>query len=117
MPYRVVIRDPELQAMLDDPRHRGWRKIGYTLHKPTKDTIKKLEQDPMGPAHSELLKYQYKGLRSAHVNKKWRLIYKVCEECIRCQFQNFNPLPCCCGDEPCDPQLVNVTELSEHYQP
>lgn len=113
MPYRVVIRDSGLDQARDDQKSKYWRGKGPVVRKRIEKAIEKLQRDPTAFGHP--LKYKLDGLWSIEVYQGWRLLFKFCEECSRAGKQHVFPLDCCGSDQPCDLQLVNVLELSNHY--
>ena len=106
-PDWTVRRSIQLEAQLRTRRFRG-------LRDRIESRIVELLKDPYRAARAERLRYQYAGLRSAHVMDATRLIYRLCEECRRLGDQSRRPLHCCRDDATAD-RTVNLLCLSEHY--
>lgn len=73
-----------------------------------------LRQSPYGAAHSERLRYDLSGKRSARVDKRVRLIFTVCEECIR---EHLWPNRNNCCDDPSvrNPNTIVFLDIWSHY--
>ena len=71
-------------------------------------------QVPYGAAKSERLKYNWARKRSARIDDKYRLIFKVCEECERDNQREPNHMTACL---PCGVPLatVNFIDITNHY--
>ncbi len=69
---------------------------------------------PYGACKSERLKYKWTRKRSAHIDKRYRLIFKVCQECERDNQQEPNHMVNCM---PCGVPLttVNFLDITDHY--
>ena len=66
-------------------------------------------------ARAERLKARYEGLRSARVDDRVRIIYRICEECQRLGDGDLRPLDCCLSGNTAA-RTVNVLCLSAHYR-
>lgn len=113
--YTVLICDSELKQALDQPHSRYWRKKGGPLmQKKLRRTLEKLKNDPYHLADSHRLLGEYRGLRSVSVDGRWRLLFKICEECERDQLQQFWPLPCCTNGSPSRTTVTVVHFVDYH---
>ncbi len=65
-------------------------------------------------ARAERLRARYRGLRSARVDDRVRVIYRICEECRLLGDGDSRPLDCCLSGDTAD-RTVNVLCLSAHY--
>ena len=114
MPFQIRILPP-LPPDIRSPESNFWKKKNPRLKKRTLSVFILLEQDPYRAAGSERLKYDWVGLRSAELVQQWRLIFKICQECVRQNLQANNPIDCCRGDLESNDEFVNVIEISDHY--
>lgn len=110
--YRIRITDALRQKM---GRPRFWRNKHPRLQKRYCLVLGLLAEDPYGAASSERLRHDYAGLRSARLLAQWRLIFKVCEECICLQMKERNPLDCCRGEIALPRKTINIVDMSNHY--
>ncbi len=113
MGYDIVFRSEELRAIVEG-RNRRYSSV---VVKQLQRTLEKLRLDPTGLAHAERLKHKYSGLRSVRVTGKYRLLYKLCADCLQDpMFCQNNPLPCCLGEEPADPNRVNLLRVGDYHR-
>ena len=110
--YAIRIVSP-LREDLENPRF--WRHKHPRLQRRYERVLELLTQDPYGAARSEQLRHDFAGLRSAVLLDQWRLIFKVCEECLRNQMQESNPLDCCRNEIELPDRTVNIIDISNHY--
>ena len=73
-----------------------------------------LFRDVYRAARAERLRARYRGLRSARIDDRVRIIYRLCEECRRDAEQHLRPLDCCLTGST-EEGTVNVLCLSAHY--
>jgi len=74
-----------------------------------------LLNDPYRARRAKRLSGEYAGLRSAHIDAYWRLIYRLCEVCREFGDASRRPLACCLtGATPNN--TLNVLCVSDHYQ-
>ena len=72
-------------------------------------------QLPYGAAKSERLKYAWSGKRSARIDDRYRLIFKVCEECQKRGDQEPNHMTNCMPCEGVPVTTVNFLDITAHY--
>lgn len=96
---------------LRQARSRVYRSRGKEL----RASLERLFEDPLSPSRSERLKHQFVGLRSAPVNGRLRLIYRVCEECRRLGDETGRPIECCWATNT-PATTVNILCISDHYR-
>lgn len=70
---------------------------------------------PYGAANSEKLKYNWARKRSARIDDRYRLIYKVCEECRKQAEDEPNHMTNCLPCEGVSPTTVNFLAITDHY--
>ncbi len=73
-----------------------------------------LLQDPYQAAGAERLRNQFAGLRSARIDRRWRIIYRICGECRQLGDQRRRSLDCCLVGGTAD-RTVNILMVSDHY--
>jgi len=73
--------------------------------------------DPLSVRGSHLLRYEWSGFRGADLDRRRRIIYRVCEECIRCHHQEQHPLDCCGWTTRDDgAAMVNFVDLVDYHE-
>lgn len=72
-------------------------------------------QAPYGAAKSERLRHDWAGKRSARIDDRYRLIYKVCEECQRRGEGEPNHMIDCLSCESVPVTTVNFLDITDHY--
>ena len=83
-----------------------------------KDIKRKAElvmQAPYGAAKSERLKYDWAGKRSARIDDRYRLVYKICEECQKRGETEPNHMTDCLPCEEVPVKTVNFLDITDHY--
>lgn len=114
MPYAVRVLDPDLQRALADPSDRYWRGKPPHIHRRVHQIISRLRQNPYDLAGSHPLVGEFRSLRAARLTDRWRLIFKICEECRRNGAQAIHPLDCCRSGETLD-QTINLLEIVDYH--
>ena len=72
-------------------------------------------QAPYGAARTERLKYDWAGKRSARIDERYRLIYKICEECQKRGEGEPNHMIDCLPCEGVPVKTVNFLDVTDHY--
>ena len=72
-------------------------------------------QLPYTAAKSEKLKYDWTRKRSAHVDERYRLIYKICEECRKRNEGEPNHMTNCLPCAGVPDTTVNFLDITDHY--
>lgn len=85
------------------------------LLKNIKQKTELVMQAPYGAAKSERLKYGWAKKRSARIDDRYRLIYKVCEECQRRGENEPNHMINCLPCEGVVEKTVNFLDITDHY--
>jgi Txe/YoeB family toxin of Txe-Axe toxin-antitoxin module len=80
---------------------RATRKVDRSLLEKARDDI---VADPYQGRGTHLLAHDWSGVRAADFDGRHRIIYRVCEECVKLQLTEQNPLACC--GQPDRPLLV-----------
>lgn len=78
--------------------------------------VQELLKEPYKAAEAERLKHELRGLRSARVDKRIRIIYRICEECRELGDGAYRPLDCCADPAAAHDRTVNILCLSDHYE-
>lgn len=105
--------------MYHDRRSETLIKQIETDFRELKETIEKrcnsINQLPYRACKSEKLKYNWARKRSGHINKKYRIIYKVCEECRKRNEGEPNHMIKClsCDDTP--DKTVNYLAITDYH--
>lgn len=63
---------------------------------------------------SHLLRHHWAGFRSANFDGRFRIIYRVCDECVNCNHRALSPLPCC-SDEARDPHVITFVDFGDYH--
>lgn len=71
-----------------------------------------IRQAPYTACHSERLKGNYRGKRSAQLDKRLRIIYMVCEECMKQGDHQWNHKDCsdCVGTPVKCIRFIDITD-------
>ena len=77
--------------------------------------IDNLLEEPYVARGGERLRHNLVGLRSAHIDKGDRVIYRICRECRELGDRPSLSLDCCLSDEWSE-TVVNILCLSDHYE-
>lgn len=109
------------------PVEKGWAvryskyfvdQLQTRQHRRHKDDIDKslnvLSANPYSARRSKRLKGPLAGLRSARIDRRWRLIFRLCEECESLGDKSRRPLDCCFTGET-ESRTMNVLCISDHY--
>ncbi len=88
-------------------RRQNWREL-------ITQRLEILLSDPQRAARAERLSQQFAGLRSARIDRRYRIIYKLCRECVSFDDRTRWPLDCCVLGE-VDESAVNILFISDHY--
>lgn len=98
-----------LQQMQDE----RWR----TRRSEVVEHLRLLLADPLTALHSERLLRDHRGLRSARIGWRHRLLYKLCGECRSNGDESRFTLACCLdqGTQPTADRTINVLYVSDHY--
>jgi mRNA-degrading endonuclease YafQ of YafQ-DinJ toxin-antitoxin module len=72
-------------------------------------------QLPYGAANSHKLRYDWTRKRSAHVDDRYRLIYKVCEECRKRSEAEPNHMINCLPCEGVPSETVNFLDIVDYH--
>ncbi len=96
---------------LKQARSRRYRSLATVL----RSRLEALFEDPFNAASAERLRHEFRGLRSARIDARLRLIYRLCGECRDSGHAQFRPIECCwSGDtEDC---TINLLCISDHYR-
>ena len=69
---------------------------------------------PRMACKSERLRWQFAGKRSAHIDRRWRIIYAICEECYQQGDQGRNLMDCPeCEQVPSE--TVNFLDILDYH--
>lgn len=93
------LRDPRFSGMLQDIKRK----------------TEMIMQQPYTAAKSEKLKYNWARKRSARVDDRFRLIYKICEECEKRSEGEPNHMTNCLSCDEIPATTVNFLDITDHY--
>jgi mRNA-degrading endonuclease YafQ of YafQ-DinJ toxin-antitoxin module len=71
--------------------------------------------DPFNARGSHLLAHDWSGFRGADFTGRERIIYRVCEECVRRQQTLISPLACC-AQEDRNPLVITFVDFGDYHQ-
>jgi hypothetical protein len=123
MPYKIRFLNKDLEAAFSDSKHAIWSQRGMPprTFKAAMNALDKLTRAPLTmswlyPGREEDLG----GLRAIDIAVKgrgrFRIYFKVCEECKNQQtIAERNVLDCCKGDVTTDDKTVNVLFIADPH--
>lgn len=90
-------------AKKNDPKFQG-------QDERIKDKCNLIRSAPYTACRSERLKWKWSGKRSGHLDKRFRIIYMICEECIRLGDKKRNNCADCEGIALRRVRFIDITD-------
>jgi mRNA-degrading endonuclease YafQ of YafQ-DinJ toxin-antitoxin module len=82
--------------------------------KALKEACEEILADPYNARDSHRLRYDWAGFRAATFTGPDRIIFRVCEECVRLREQKVRPLGCCEQESP-DNAIVTFVDFGDYH--
>jgi Txe/YoeB family toxin of Txe-Axe toxin-antitoxin module len=108
MRYGLLYDDDYSEIFLLKKKSPQFSSLAKTIQKKC-DLIR---QAPYGACKSERLRYNLTGKRSGRINDQYRLIYMVCEECIKTGDQINNS---CKGCQNKPLKIVRFIDITDYH--
>lgn len=77
-----------------------------------REALGEIVADPERARGSHPLKNEWSGFRGADYTKRDRIVFRVCEECVRKHQEALHPLACC-SDPEGDKQVVTFVDFGD----
>jgi mRNA-degrading endonuclease YafQ of YafQ-DinJ toxin-antitoxin module len=73
-----------------------------------------IAENPYTARGSHRLSHDWSGFRAADFAKSKRIIYRVCDECVRLRQQSQTPLDCCEIEDPA-PDFLTFVDFGDYH--